>query len=74
MQKAAACGVLVAKRGLAYDTVVSIVEVASQKAQMVHNAEVQAVETDAISEAWNVVIRWKKQKRCLRSELEMGDC
>ncbi len=51
MQKAAACGVLVAKRGLAYDTVVSIVEVASQKAQMVHNAEVQAVETDAISEA-----------------------
>ena len=57
MQKVAVCGGLVAKRGLAYDTVVSIVKVASQKAQMVHNAEVQAVETNAISEARNVVIR-----------------
>jgi len=43
--------------GLAYDTVVSIVQTASQKAQMVHNAEVQAVETDAISgdELWSFV-------------------
>lgn len=41
--------------GLAYDTVVSIVQAASQKAQMVHNAEVQAVDTDAISadELWS---------------------
>jgi len=43
--------------GLAYDTVVSIVQAASEKAQMVHNAEVQAVETDAISadEMWSFV-------------------
>jgi siroheme synthase len=37
--------VLVAKRGLADETVVSIVQTASRKAQMVHNFEVQAVET-----------------------------
>ncbi len=43
--------------GLAYDTVVSIVQAASQKAQMVHNGEVQAVETDAISgdELWSFI-------------------
>lgn len=38
--------------GLAYDTVVSIVQAASQTAQMVHNVEVQAVETDAIAPAY----------------------
>jgi lambda repressor-like predicted transcriptional regulator len=37
--------------GLAYDTVVSIVRAASEKAQIVHNAQVQAVDTDAIAEA-----------------------
>ena len=43
--------------GLAYDTVVSIVQAASEKAQIVHNTEVQAVETDAISadEMWSFV-------------------
>ncbi|MDZ4877353.1 MAG: hypothetical protein CLLPBCKN_006788 [Chroococcidiopsis cubana SAG 39.79] len=43
--------------GLAYDTVVSIVQVAAQKAQMVHNAEVQNVSTDAIAadELWSFV-------------------
>ncbi len=35
--------------GLAYDTVVSIVQVANFFAQMVHNGLVQAVETDAIA-------------------------
>ena len=42
--------------GLAYDTVVSIVHSSAQKAQMVHNAEVQAVDTDAIaaSELWSI--------------------
>jgi hypothetical protein len=37
--------------------VVSIVQAASEKAQMVHNASVQAVETDAISadEMWSFV-------------------
>ena len=32
--------------GLAYDTVVSIVQAAAQKAQMVHNAQVQDVDTE----------------------------
>lgn len=43
--------------GLAYETVVSIVQTASRKAQMVHNLEVQAVETDAIGadELWSFV-------------------
>jgi hypothetical protein len=35
----------------AYDTVVSIVQAAAEKAQMVHNTEVQDVDTDAIAEA-----------------------
>jgi len=37
--------------GLAYDTVVSIIQAAAQKAQMVHNASVQNVDPDAIAEA-----------------------
>jgi len=43
--------------GLAYETVVSIVQAVAHKAQMVHNAEVQAVETDAIAadELWSFV-------------------
>lgn len=60
--------------GLAYDTVVSIVQAAALKAQMVHNAAVQDVDTDAIAEAWIVVVCWKKQKHCLPEELEAGDC
>jgi len=42
---------------LAYDTVASIVQATSQKGQMVHNAEVQAVDTDAIGadELWSFV-------------------
>jgi hypothetical protein len=36
--------------GLAYDTVVSIVHSSAKIAQMVHNASVQDVETDAIAE------------------------
>jgi transposase-like protein len=41
----------------AYGTVASIIRQASQKAQMVHNQEVQTVETDAISadELWSFV-------------------
>lgn len=47
--------------GLAYDTVVSIVQAAAQKAQMVHNAQVQDVDTDAIAadELWSFM---KKNK------------
>lgn len=43
--------------GLAYDTVVSIVRSSAQKAQMVHNASVQDVDTDAIAadELWSFV-------------------
>ena len=42
---------------LAYNTVVSIVRAASQQAQLVHNAQVQAVQTDEVSadELWSFV-------------------
>ena len=42
--------------GLAYDTVVSIVQAAAEKAQMVHNASVHNVDTDAIAadELWSI--------------------
>jgi transposase-like protein len=47
--------------GLAYNTVVSIVRAASQKAQLVHNAEVQAVQTEEVSadEMWSFVAKNK---------------
>jgi transposase-like protein len=43
--------------GLAYDTVVSIVRAAAQKAQMIHNNKVKNVDTDAIAadELWSFV-------------------
>lgn len=43
--------------GLAYNTVVSIVRAASQQAQLVHNAEVQSVQTEEVSadELWSFV-------------------
>ncbi|MDV2992480.1 MAG: hypothetical protein N4J56_002134 [Chroococcidiopsis sp. SAG 2025] len=41
--------VLVAKRGLSYNTGVSLIRAASQKAQLVHNGEVSSVDTDAIA-------------------------
>jgi transposase-like protein len=45
--------------GLAYNTVVSLVRAASQKAQLVHNAEVEAVQTEEVSadELWSFVAR-----------------
>ena len=45
--------------GLAYNTVVSIVRAASQQAQLVHNAQVQAVQTQAVSadELWSFVAK-----------------
>lgn len=47
--------------GLAYNTVVSIVRAASQKAQLVHNAEVQSVQTEEVSgdELWSFVSKNK---------------
>ena len=43
--------------GLAYNTVVSIVRAASQQAQLVHNAQVRAVQTEEVSadELWSFV-------------------
>ena len=45
--------------GLAYNTVVSIVRAASQRAQLVHNAQVQAVQTEEVSadELWSFVAK-----------------
>ena len=45
--------------GLAYNTVVSIVRAASQQAQWVHNAQVQAVQTQDVSadELWSFVAK-----------------
>ena len=47
--------------GLAYDTVASIVQAAAEKAQMVHNASHQNVDTDAIAadEMWSFVEKTK---------------
>ena len=46
---------------LAYNTVVSIVRSASQRAQLVHNAQVQAVLTEEVStdELWSFVLKNK---------------
>jgi len=43
--------------GVSYNTGVSLIRAASQKAQLVHNAEVQAVDTDAVAadEMWSFV-------------------
>ena len=48
---------LVAITGLSYNTVVSIVRAASQKAQLLHTAEVRAVQTEEVSahEMWSLV-------------------
>lgn len=45
--------------GLAYNTVVSIVRAASQKAQLVHNQELQSVETEEVcaDEMWSFVAK-----------------
>lgn len=59
--------------GLAYGTVVSVIRAASVKGQMVHNQEVQGVETNQIGadEFWSFV---KKQKQCQPEEIQVGDC
>lgn len=60
--------------GLSYNTGVSLIRAASQKAQLIHNAEVQDVDTDAIAadELWSFVE--KNTRLCLPEELEVGDC
>ena len=58
--------------GLAYNTVVSIVRAASQKAQLVHNAEVQAVQTEEVSgdEMWSFV---SKNRNSVASKNERSE-
>jgi transposase-like protein len=60
--------------GLAYDTVVSIVQAASEKAQMVHNAQVQAVDTDAIAadELWSFVEKNRSAVCLMNSKPEIA--
>lgn len=41
---------------------------------MLHNAQVQRVETNAVIEVRTVVMCAKKQQHCLRGELAVGDC
>jgi transposase-like protein len=58
---------------LAYNTVVSVVRAGSSKALLVHNAEVQAVETEEVSgdEMWSFVKKNKSSanRRSQRSEI-----
>ena len=58
--------------GLAYNTVVSLVRAASQKAQLVHNAEVQSVETEEVSadELWSFV---SKNRNSIAPKLERSE-
>lgn len=58
--------------GLAYNTVVSIVRSASQKAQLVHNAKVQAVRTQEVSadELWSFVEKNKNSVSLKNQRLE----
>jgi lambda repressor-like predicted transcriptional regulator len=56
--------------GLAYETVVSIIDAASQKAQMIHNQALQSVDSEAIGadEFWSFVEKNKKTAhRALRA-------
>jgi hypothetical protein len=64
-------GVLVAR---AYDTVASIVQAAALKAQMLHNAEIQDVDTDAIAadEMWSFVQKNKNTACPTNSKLEIA--
>jgi transposase-like protein len=58
--------------GIAYNTVVSIIRAASQKAQLVHNAEVQSVQTEEVSadELWSFVSKNKSNARPKNEKLE----
>ena len=49
--------------GVAYNTCVSVVRAASQQAQLIHNGEVHAVDTEAINadELWYFVKKSKAQ-------------
>ncbi len=56
--------------GLSYNTGVSLIRATSQKAQLVHNAEVQDVDTDAIAadELWSFVEK-NKSNACQKKSL-----
>jgi len=59
--------------GLSYNTGVSLIRAASQKAQLVHNAEVQAIDTDAIAadEMWSFVEK-NKSTACPKESVRTG--
>ena len=58
--------------GLAYGTVVSIIQASSTKGQLVHNQEVQAVETEEIGadEFWSFVKKSRSSVKRKNSKLE----
>ena len=60
--------------GVAYNTGVSIIRAASQKAQMIHNAQVKAVETEAIcaDELWSFVEKNRNTVCPMNSRLEIA--
>ncbi len=60
--------------GLAYDTVVSIVQAASEKAQMIHNVEVEDIDTDAITadELWSFIEKNKSAVSAMNSKPEIA--
>ena len=60
--------------GLSYNTGVSLIRAASQKAQMVHNALGTSCGYRCHCCGRIVVVCGKKQKHCLLNELEAGDC
>lgn len=72
--KGAVCAPVSRIVGLAYNTVVSIVRAASQRAQLVQNAEVQAVETTEVSadELWSFVSKNKSNVYPKREKPEIA--
>lgn len=59
--------------GLSYNTGVSLIRAGSQKAQLIHNAQVQAVDTDAIAadEMWSFVEKNRSTVCQRNSKLEI---
>lgn len=59
--------------GLSYNTGVSLIRAGSQKAQLIHNAQVQGVDTDAIAadELWSFVEKNKNTTTPTNSLLEI---
>lgn len=60
--------------GLAYDTVVSIVQAASEKAQMIHNVEIEDIDAEAITadELWSFIEKNKSAVSAMNSKPEIA--